>query len=203
MLYNNLLNHIFNSAVTINILRELRLRQKGVTGRETARLTGITHRSALNALHNLELLKVVKKEPVGKAYYFTLNRDHFLYQNIIEPALNTERQYKQALFELIKKELKKYCESLIVFGSVARGSETITSDFDLCIIYKTNRREIESKLSDLRIKAADSFGVTLAPLFLSAKEIQKENILNKPLIRNIADEGKVIFGKTIEEIIDG
>jgi predicted nucleotidyltransferase len=198
---DNILDYIFASPSAIIVLRELDLRKKGITGREAGRLAGITHKSALSVLSNLELLKIVRKEPVGRAYYFTLNRDHYLYRNIIEPALCAERDYKSALFELIKKVLKNYCESTIIYGSVARGDESAESDLDVCIVYKANRKRIEDEISNLRIKISDTFGITLAPLIISVGEIRKGHKLNKSLINNIATEGKVILGKSIGEIL--
>ncbi len=97
MIVNRILEHLFTSIIAV--LRELDLRKVGITGREIARLTGITHRSALKALDNLEALKIVNRQVAGKAYYFTINRSNSLYHNVIRPIFKADHNvYNRHLY---------------------------------------------------------------------------------------------------------
>lgn len=200
---NNILDYIFTSPGVTTVLRELNLRTAGITGREMARLVQLTHRSTLKALSNLELLNLVKRRPVGRAYYFTLNREHFLYNNIISSVFKAENDFKSEINKYIKKILGKYSESIIVFGSVAREEETFASDLDVCIVYSSKRDKIENELSNLRLYLFNVFGVSLAPYLISATEFIKKAKNNKPPVNNIIKEGKIIHGTSLRGLIYG
>jgi predicted nucleotidyltransferase len=203
MIVNRVLDHLFTSPAIIAVLRQLELRNAGITGRNIARLSGITHRSALKALDNLETLKLVQKQIAGKSYYFTLNRTHYLYKNVISQVFHAERELKGKLTSKIRNSLGKLSESILIFGSVARNRETYKSDFDLCIIYSKNKGEIEKRLSSLRDNLYDEFGISLAPFLITLTAFKSKSKNKKPPVNNIIKEGKVIAGKTIGEIING
>ena len=203
MIVNRVLDHLFTSPGIIAVLRELDLRKVGITGREIARLSGITHRTALKALDNLEALKIVQRQIAGKAYYFTLNRTHYLYKNIIGPVFEAERELTNKIVDKIKQNLGKYSESIIIFGSVARKEETNESDFDLCIVYLKNKNIIEQKINSLRDTLYELFGISLAPFLISLSEFKSKAKNSKPPIKDIIKEGKVISGKSINRLIIG
>jgi predicted nucleotidyltransferase len=203
MIINDVLNFIFTSPAATAVMRELNLRRSGITGRETARLAGLTHKSALSILSNYERLKLVKRESAGRSYFFTLNRQHYIYKNIIEPVFNTEKGMASSLFKTISQKISRYAESIIVYGSVARGNESVESDLDICIIYNSEKKKLEPELSNLRGDLYDTYGVTLAPFLISIQEFKKKAKSKKSPVSDIVKEGKVIYGKSLTEIING
>ncbi|WKZ69162.1 MAG: nucleotidyltransferase domain-containing protein [Melioribacteraceae bacterium] len=199
----NVLNSIFSAPSAVSLLRELSIRNTGLTGRELARITNLTPQSAHNTLANLEALKIVNRITAGRSHYFTLNRNHYLNKQIIENLYSYEREYINAIFESIKKSLGKWSISLIIFGSVARRDETVESDLDLCIVYKGKKALVEEKISSLRDKLFNEFGVNLAPFYITEREFKSRAKNIKPPIDNIIKEGNVISGKSINRIIHG
>lgn len=199
----NVLNSIFSAPSAVSLLRELSIRNTGLTGRELARITNLTPQSAHNTLANLEALKIVNRITAGRSHYFTLNRNHYLNKQIIENLYAYEREYINAIFESIKKSLGKWSISLIIFGSVARRDETVESDLDLCIVYKGKKALVEEKISSLRDKLFNEFGVNLAPFYITEREFKSRAKNIKPPIDNIIKEGNVISGKSINRIIHG
>ena len=202
MIVNRILEHLFTSPGIIAVLRQLDLRKVGITGREIARLSGITHRSALKALDNLEALKIVQRQIAGKAYYFTINRSNYLYHNVIGPIFKAERELTFKIITKIENALGKYSESIIIFGSVARKEETYESDFDLCIVYIKNRRTIERQINLLRDELYDLFGISLAPFLITVSDFKIRAKKNKPPINEIIKEGNVISGNSVKRIIN-
>ena len=79
MIINNFLNHLFTAPSIISVLRELDMRNVGLTGREIARLGNIAHRTAIKSLDNLESLNLVTRRIAGKSYYYTINRNQYIY----------------------------------------------------------------------------------------------------------------------------
>lgn len=203
MVINNVLNHLFSSPAAVSVLRELALRAKGASGRELARVSGLTPQAAHNTLSKLEGLNVVHREHLGNAHYFIINRKHFLTKNIVETIFQSEQEYSTLLFEIIKKALGKYSVSLILFGSVARREETIESDLDLCVIYSSNKKIIEEINSGLREELYDQFGVTLAPYYITKTDFKKKYKANKTPVTQIVKEGKLISGISINRIVHG
>lgn len=202
MAINNILNFIFTSPTVILVLRELNARKSGVTGREIARLSGITHRSALKALENLELLNLVKRQVAGRTYYFTLNREHHLYKKVLSNIFKTENEFLSEINKYITKYLGRYSLSIIIFGSAARGDEKIDSDLDVCFVFKNGRRNIEQLIPDLRTGLKTIYGITLAPFIISLSEFRKRAGTGKSPVNNILKEGKVIYGKQLRNILN-
>lgn len=61
---------------------------------------------------------------------------------------------------------------VVLFGSAARGEATEHSDIDLLVIAETNERFYERVASVLRTVRELSYGLPLAPIVLTAKEVQ-------------------------------
>lgn len=199
----NVLNNIFSAPSAVSVLRELSIRNTGLTGRELARITNLTPQTAHNALANLEALNIVDRITAGRSHYFTLNRKHYLNKRIIENLYKDEREYVNSIFESIKKNIGKESVSLILFGSVARKDETVESDLDLCIVYQGRKTLIEEKVSSLRENLYKEFGITLAPFYITEREFKSRAKSKKPPVNNIIKEGEIISGKSINRIING
>jgi len=61
---------------------------------------------------------------------------------------------------------------VILFGSMARDTATEHSDIDLLVIAYTGERFYERSASVLRIVRELSYGLPLAPIVLTAQELQ-------------------------------
>lgn len=201
MLINKYLETLFSAPSNISVLRVLNERAVGITGRETARLTNLTHRSALKALSNLESLGVVKRVTGGRDHLFTLDRTKFITEKVISVIFSAEKEYRSTLFFIIKKQLSKSTVSLIVFGSVTRKDETLKSDLDLCIVYDKNKNELEKAISNLREQIYSEYSIHLAPFYIKETDFRRRAKKKLSPVNNIIEEGIVICGKSIKELI--
>lgn len=203
MIVNNILNHIFTSTGNLAVLRVLNERVVGISGRETARLAGISLRSAQLSLDNLVSLKIVKRQVGGREHLFTLNRESFIAKEIITKLFSAEGKFKASLFKKITTSLKISTESIILFGSVARKTESVQSDLDLCIVYSKNKNKIEKIVSNLRDELYDKFGVTLAPFYITRIDFKKRAENKKSPVNEIIKEGVVISGLSLNILKNG
>ncbi len=201
MLVNKFLEKLFSAPSNISVLRVLNERVIGITGRETARLTNLTHRTALKALTNLEELGIVVRITGGRDHIFTLNRQKYISQKIIRLIFEEENNFSLIIISAIKKQLSKLTESLIIYGSVARKEELISSDYDVCIVYSTQLRKIENVVSKLRDQLNELYSIQLAPIYISISEFKKRAHKNLSPVNSIVKEGIVIGGKSIRELI--
>lgn len=203
MIVHKILENIFTSQAIIVILRELNKRKIGITGRELARQTNLTHKTVIRSLDNLEKFKLINRTISGRAYNYTLNRQNYIYQKLLCLMFEAETNMITDIKIEIKKNLSKLTRSTILFGSAARKEETLNSDFDLCIVYDNNKDSIEKIVSVLRDKLDTKYGISLAPFYISTKEFINRAKRNKPPVAQIQTDGIVISGKSLKAIING
>lgn len=201
MIINNILQYIFSSPSNVIILRTLNSRVIGISGREIARISKLSTRTAQNVLANLEALGLVNRTIGGRDHLFTLNRNNKIVSKLIKYVFEFEDGFGKEIISSIKKKLSPLVSSLILFGSVARKEEEYSSDFDLCIVYTKNKTKIENTVSELRDKLYDDYKVTLAPFYITETGFKQRAIKNLSPVNNILKDGILIAGKPIRELI--
>jgi predicted nucleotidyltransferase len=203
MIINRILDHIFINTSNLAVLRVLDERVTGLSGRETARLAGISLRAAQLSLNSLEKLKIVNRHYGGREHIFTLNRNNYIAKEIISNIFSAEESFRNSVFKQIKSKLSKLTDSIILFGSVARQEESADSDLDVCIVYSRGLTKIEESVSSLRDELNDKYGVTLAPFYITKKEFRTRVRKGKSPVDSIIKHGKVLSGLSIKSLING
>jgi len=200
-----ILDTVFSSRSNIVILRALKSYSVGVSGREVARLTGLTPKSCLKTLTLFENTGIITRIRGGRDHIFNLNRKHFLVEKAILPLLDAELNFFDSLKKEIKSKLQKKCSSVYVFGSVARREDTLKSDLDICVILNNEIREelLEIAISDLRKNIFTEYGVSISPFYITQKEFIKRARSKKPPLPDILENGIYIFGNQINKLING
>jgi predicted nucleotidyltransferase len=104
-----------------------------LTGREIARLLGRpSHSGVIAALDRLVVQGLVEREEAGRAFLFTLNRDH-----LAAPAVEILADLRSELLRRIREAIGGWTvrpEHLSLFGSAARGDGNTESDIDLFVV---------------------------------------------------------------------
>ena len=112
---------------------------KPLTGREIARLVGrSSHSGVIAALERLVDQGVVDREEAGRAFLFTLNREH-----VAASAIELLADLREELLHRIRDAVDRWVVKAIhlsLFGSAARGDGGTDSDIDLFVI-RTNAIE--------------------------------------------------------------
>ena len=111
-----------------------------------------------------------------------------------EIKLNLTKNYKLTLKNLkerLVKGLGDELDSLVLYGSVARGDYGRQSDIDILLILED--KKLEDKISDIRYDV-DVKNSTVTTFFIcTPHEIEKIIHLGFPFINNVVKEGKVIY----------
>jgi len=201
MVIHRAFDEVLRSWSHVAVLRAILDSAGGLTGNEIARASGMHPRSALKALTSLEELGIVHRQRGGRDHLFTLNRDHFLTREGLLPLYQAEQKYRSAIEDSLVTLLKGRVVSAVIFGSVSRKQEVPQSDLDLlCIVISdSKKRVVQEALASEAVPLYRKFGVKLAPVFFSVSELKKKR--RSGLIREIRKEGKVIVGKTLEELL--
>lgn len=203
MKFTSPLELIFSAPSNISVLRVLNERNIGISGREVSRLSKLSLRTVQVALQNLENTGIVKRFAGNREHLFVLDRKKFLSQNLIYGIFKTEKEFNSRVLHEIKKKIQKDTVSIILFGSAVRGADKINSDLDVCIVYSKGKTKIEEKVSELRTSLSDDFNITLAPFYITSSKFKEFGLKSKLPVKQIIKEGKVISGKTINQLVYG
>lgn len=114
----------------------------------------------------------------------------------------TQKEISQKLKEITKKIVREFQpEKIILFGSYAWGKPGPDSDVDLFIIKKTkkNKHQRIDEVFDLIYNQKDFgkglFNIPVEPHIYTPEEIKKRISLGDFFIKEILEQGKVIYGK--------
>lgn len=205
MIFHHVLDEVFSTWSHVAVLRVLQDAAKGVGGREISRMAGMSHRASLQALTALENLSVVSRQRGGRDHLFSLNREHRIVSKGVLPLLALEQDFLGQLQQFLKNGLGKECRSVVLFGSVARREETLTSDVDLCIVLRNarDREKIRARVHEIAPEVKRQFGANLAVLMMSEADFVRRARRNKPPVANILRDGIVVLGATLRELAHG
>ena len=89
--------------------------------------------------------------------------------------------------ERIKKEYR--AEKVILFGSYATGEAEKDSDIDLFIIAPTKEPFFQRMATVRRLIRDLRNGLPVAPIVLTAKELDKRRVAEDPFIKEVLDTG--------------
>lgn len=199
------LDTILAGASHVAVLRVLAPTRAGATGREIARQAGIDPHSALDALAALEQAGLVRRQTAGRAYLFTLNRNHYLWQKALNVLFPSERSFQDEVIRVIESKLKNKVVSAAIFGSTSRGEDRPESDLDLCLIVE-NRKDEERALA-LAGKASpevyERFGRHLAPLVFSREAFRRRLRSKDSLARSILADAIHVTGQDLRKLARG
>lgn len=204
MVVNRVLDEIFSRWSNVAVLRALNKYAIGISGREVARIAGISAKNCFIALNDLEDLGIVTRVRGGRDHLFSLNRNHFIVIHGIIPLFEIEAKFLESILGEVKKKLKGKIVGAYLFGSVARREDNIQSDLDLCLIYnnQNNKTSIENIFFELSLELQKKYFIQAVPFLITEENFIRRARYNKPPVNEIIKEGKLIFGKSIKAILN-
>ncbi|PIN74228.1 hypothetical protein COV20_01275 [Candidatus Woesearchaeota archaeon CG10_big_fil_rev_8_21_14_0_10_45_16] len=137
-------------------------------GREISRRIKVSPQTALTVLNSLVAEKVLSVQRDGRNKVYSLNKSNLLTKQMLQVAEISKASMilNDSEFRLIIETLIPFAETIVVFGSFAKGKQKESSDLDLIIIngqkekirsaVKIFPREINFELSTWK-SYADSF----------------------------------------------
>lgn len=201
MRFNNFIRDLLGDPAQIACLKYLRYHEN-LSGRELAKLAGVSQFKIRSVLQNLSRQGLLKMVSVGRAYLYSLNREHFLVGKVL-PILEAEGNFPTIFGAWIMERLSLEPLSIILFGSIARNEERPDSDIDLLFVFKKIAsegnllREIQESLAD----TPQIFGNRIAPILTKPEAFSKAIKKRDPFFLQILKEGIVIAGIKMNEIL--
>lgn len=203
MRFKNPLDKILGQKSKIKILRFLVSYQKDVSIRELSREIKLVPANVSAVLKELENEGLLTNKKFGKSLVFSLKKDSFLTERIIAPLFIMEKEIKAELAKKIIKNIKFRYESMILFGSIAKGGERPQSDIDILFIIanKADVNEIEKQVLAINPAISKYFGNSLSPIVIRKKDFIGKIKKRDKLTASIIKDGEVLSGKIISELL--
>jgi hypothetical protein len=136
MVFHKSLLTVLNSKTKQKIVGFLLKHEALMSEREIAAVSGVSHMSINRIMRELAEMNFVHFVRAGRAHLWRINRGSYAF-HILSGLFNTLSQ-KTAPFEDLKRTILDklplpFVENLILFGSIAMGTERFDSDIDLYV----------------------------------------------------------------------
>ncbi|MBI5882301.1 MAG: nucleotidyltransferase domain-containing protein [Elusimicrobia bacterium] len=177
------------------------------SGREIARKVGLSAPSCHDALKKLDARGIVLLRRVSNVHLYRINAENYLVRNVFARQFEAEAAMPKQVAAAVRRSLvdssKSDILSIVLFGSMARGTEQLGSDLDLLIVLpsKGSLKALEPRVERLRDMLSRRFSVPLAPYIQTLLELRRKFHHKFPLIREILKDGRTIYGKELKELL--
>jgi predicted nucleotidyltransferase len=207
---NTPFDRILSTPTKVRVLRALSPLGKGISGREAARLAGVS-RAAMGALEELVDLGVVTRHEATGQHLYTLNRRNYLTARILD-LFQSEDERVEAIYTDIRDALRGNATdaggggvlAASVFGSAARGEAGPGSDFDLLVVTATTG-DVDAAyeaLADLAEGLRERFGLRLSPVVLPVELVRSRHLAGDPFITSAVRDALPVLGPTPGDLLD-
>ena len=203
---NNAITGLHEDSPT-RILRFLWRSRAEWSGREIARKVGLSAPACHESLKKLDARGLVQLRRVSNVHLYKINPENYLVQNVFARLFETEASLPKQVAAVVRKSLLVSPDcgiiSIVLFGSMARGTERLGSDLDLLVVLaaKEGQKALEPRVERLRAMLFKRFSVPLSPYIQTLPELRRKHERKLPLIREILKDGQTIYGKAIGELL--
>jgi len=157
-----------------------------LTGRQVHRLIGeYSLWSVQEALKSLTKLGLVEVTSAGQASLYTLNMDHYAVESlsaVVDPIA--------ALRSIVSQTVDDSVKSVILFGSIARGEGTESSDIDLAVV---TVGEWDGR-TDLQTAVSNRLGTPCDVVAFTDSEFSHLAEAGEPVVKDILRDGVAMLG---------
>jgi predicted nucleotidyltransferase len=177
------------------------------SGREIARKVGLSAPSCHETLKKLNGRGLVELRRVSNVHLYKINSENYLVRNVFALQFEAEAAMPKQIAAAVKKSLvdsrRSDIVSIVLFGSMARGTERLGSDLDLLIVVpaKESVKALEPRVECLRALLFKRFSIPLSPYVQTLSELRDKHHHKLPLIREILKDGRTVFGQDIKELL--
>jgi predicted nucleotidyltransferase len=177
---------------------------KALSGREVARLSGVSVNGAWKALQRLAEHGLVNEEPAGgRTTLYSLNRDHLAAEAIISLT-----RLRSSLVSRIKEQLASWEIQPVhasLFGSAARGDGDTASDIDIFVVRPKGVDEEDTKWRSQLDELADAVrswtgnhaGISEIP----GSELARLRRERPPVAEDVERDGITLFGEPASTLL--
>jgi predicted nucleotidyltransferase len=185
------------TALELTIIGTLRGTNRGLTGRDIARILDKPQRSVSRSLLRLTESGIARTEEAGRALLYRLNREHLAVQPI-EQLLDLPAEFQNRLRDQIETwEVRPVHAS--IFGSLARGDDEASSDIDVLIV-RPRQVDVDdemwrNQLSELRDRVLLWTGRELGVSEVGEGELTRLRRERPPVVDDLSRDAITLYGQ--------
>ena len=175
-----------------------------MTAADVARRARMTHPAASAILRSLAHQGLVASSPAGRGFTYWMLRDNVYVQTLLETVFSAERRIPDEMIEDLCRELGPLAESVTLFGSYARGEQTIDSDVDVAVVVENEsaKEGLQHALPDVGHGFARRFGARLSVLVYDRREAAELGRRSPSLWQSITQDYVTVHGIGAEEWVN-
>lgn len=186
--------------IRARVLTALARTSQPASGREVARLAdGLAPSSTHRELQTLVTMGLVTARASSHATTYSLNRRHVLWPPIAE-ILGSTARVEHRIRESVERHLSGTV-SCALFGSVARGDSTPTSDIDVLIVTDTESDAVVDALDRIRDELAQFTGNNPQLIAVTHPQLRTMVTAGDPLVASWRRDLRMISGPDVRELI--
>lgn len=173
---------VLNSKTKIKIIKFLLTHEASMSEREIASILKVSHMSVNRTMRELAELNFVNFVTIGKAHLWRVNHKSYAFialSELIRGVSGIQEPIEELKKILLKNLPKTLIKRIVLFGSIAKGSERTNSDIDIFVLArdKQSKEKLESSIEKLSNICFEMYGNRLAPYILTDQELkQKKNL---------------------------
>ncbi len=203
MKFSTPLDGVFSAPSHVKVLRVLFNSDLDLTGRKIADLSSLEAPTSGNALRRLAALHIIEVRNIGRAKLYRLKTSHPIVKDLLGPLFLQEKDMLAGQMGIIAGKFHRHKVTVILFGSAARGEETVESDLDICLVVadSEDKEEVEKIVEQEVARLSDVTGVVPTFLTMTRSEFARRFRKGETLVLSIMKEGKVYGSQPIEQIL--
>jgi len=162
--------------------------------REISRLTGVPAGSLHRELRALTDAGLLLRESVGNQVHYRANRACPIYPELAEIFRKTA-----GLADLLREALAPLAGRIataFVFGSMAQGTETATSDVDVFVVGEVPFAEVVASLAPLR----ERLGREVNPVVMTPEDFAAQRAARERFVERVMQEPRLFLMGTDDDL---
>jgi predicted nucleotidyltransferase len=198
-----LIEKILGSKSKIKVLRLFHENaRREFTLYELGKEFGLSAGTMSPVLKSLSDSRALLSRRVGNSVVYQLNPRNLIVKKTLEIFDSERKMLSEKAEEFARKLGKPGILSIILFGSVATGKSTESSDIDIMVVHEGGRAGVEGRVNGLAEEFLDE-EVLISPVVLSKKEAAGMLKRYDSFILRVQEEGRVLYGKPLGRMAHG
>lgn len=168
---------------------------------ELASHTDLSRQFVSELVDKLSKLGLVDKRKKGNMNLVSVNSDSAYYDALKQLLEVDSRPLREVAGEFAEDIFQKYDEivSVVLFGSVARGTPTLDSDIDILIVTENELADVAKGLDDGLVAEAESYNkryaVNISLTFYNKEKFENDLRASIAFIERVVEEGELLAGE--------
>lgn len=195
---------ILGSRSRVAVLRVLLGVSVPLNASQIATHARLTRPAVASVLEDLGAMGIVRSSSAGQANIHQLERRNLYVERLIEPLFAAEQQLPGDLESDLRTAFEDETESIVLFGSYARGEQEIGSDIDVVFVASdaTGKQALDRRLQSYAQEFRTRYGASLSEITYEAREANALWRTAPAFLESLRRDAVVVSGRGPWEWVD-